>query len=161
VSNGNLEIQADFLLIGYGNTLRRDDGVGVLAAETFEELALPGVQVLTRHQLVPELAELISRALTVVFIDADPEASGEVQLRPIEPARTSEILAHAPNPGSLLALYRQLFGRCPKAWTLAVPVEDFGFGDGLSPRARAGVEAAVELLTKFIRVSGNRNDPLK
>ena len=36
----------DFLVIGYGNTLRGDDGVGPRVAEAIEKLNLPGVRTL-------------------------------------------------------------------------------------------------------------------
>ena len=132
------------LVIGYGNTLRRDDGVGVKIAEAVAEMNLPGVSVITRHQLVPELAEQISQSRAAVFVDADAKSKGEVALHEIEPGNAGQILAHATDPRSLLALAKQIFGRSPKAWTLAVPVDDLGFGDGLSPRATAGLEIAVE-----------------
>jgi hydrogenase maturation protease len=144
-------------LIGYGNTLRRDDGVGILAAEITANSAPAGVRSMTRHQLVPELAETISRAHAVVFIDADPDARA-AELHPVEPATSSEILAHAPNPRTLLALSHQLFGHLPKAWTLGIPVEDLDFGEGLSARAKAGLDAALKLLKSFIRESLQQNN---
>ena len=68
------------LIIGYGNPLRGDDGVGWRVAEAVAA-ALPdgAAEVLTVHQLTPELAELMSRADRVIFIDAAAEGeAGEV-----------------------------------------------------------------------------------
>ena len=56
----------DFLVIGYGNTLRGDDGVGPRVAEAVGKLNLPGVRTLICQQLSPEHAELISQARAVV-----------------------------------------------------------------------------------------------
>lgn len=134
------------LIIGYGNTLRRDDGVGVMVAEAVAELDLPGVQTITRHQLVPELAEPVSQARAVVFVDADVKTKGEAILSLIKPTPNAQILAHAVDPRSLLTLSKQMYGRSPKAWTLSIPVEDMGFGDGLSPLAEAGRSMAVKLI---------------
>nr|MDQ2730551.1 hydrogenase maturation protease [Armatimonadota bacterium] len=62
------------LVIGYGNPLRRDDGLGPMAAQRLAALADPlRVQVLTPYQLSPELAEPISQARFVLFIDASEE----------------------------------------------------------------------------------------
>jgi hydrogenase maturation protease len=132
------------LVIGYGNTLRRDDGVGVKVAEAVETLNLPGVRTLVCHQLTPELAESISQARTVVFVDAAVDANGEAELVEVQPANAAQILAHATDPRSLLALAKQLFGRCPRAWSVGIPVEDLGFGDGLSSRATTGFKVALE-----------------
>jgi hydrogenase maturation protease len=134
----------DFLVIGYGNTLRSDDGVGAKVAAAVAELALPGVVALVRHQLTPELAETISEARAVIFVDAAVDASTEVQVRQLEPAKGSQLMAHAADPRSLLAFARQLFGRCPLAWWLTIPVENLEFGEELSPLARRGYETALE-----------------
>ena len=74
----------DFLVIGYGNTLRGDDGVGPRVAEAIHQLALPGVRALVCPMLTPELADPISRAHTVIFVDAAVDAPKEVQLRPLD-----------------------------------------------------------------------------
>lgn len=137
------------LVIGYGNTLRRDDGVGVEVALAVAAMNLPGVNVIARHQLVPELAEPISQADTVIFVDADVAATGRPGLRPIEAAPAGQTFAHAANPRSLLALSREVFGGNPIAWSLAVPVEDFSFGFGLSPRSEKALDAAVKLIEQF------------
>jgi hydrogenase maturation protease len=134
------------LVIGYGNTLRRDDGVGIKVAEAVAALNWPGISVITRHQLTPELAEPLSRAQTVVFADAVAQTPGEAELRPIQAAETSRMLAHMADPRALLALSKELYGRVPKAWSLAIPAEDFGFGDILSPHAEAGMRAALALI---------------
>ena len=68
------------LVIGYGNTLRGDDGVGPKVAEAVEALQLPGVRTLVCQQLSPEHAEPISRARVVVFVDAAVDAPREVQI---------------------------------------------------------------------------------
>ena len=136
------------LVIGYGNTLRRDDGVGVKAAEAIDAMSLPGVKVITRHQLVPELAMPISEADEVIFVDADITGKSEVALKAVEPADSTQIMAHAANPSSLLALAKQVFGNSPRAWALPVPVCDLGFGSRLSSRSRRGLRAAVKLMER-------------
>ena len=90
----------DFLVIGYGNTLRSDDGVGAKVAAAVAELALPGVVALVLHQLTPELAETISEARAVVFVDAAVDAATEVQVRQLEPAEGAQLMAPLPNGDS-------------------------------------------------------------
>ncbi|HEU5397297.1 MAG TPA: hydrogenase maturation protease [Verrucomicrobiae bacterium] len=137
------------LVLGYGNTLRRDDGVGVKAAEKLAGLELPGVEVMTRHQLLPEMAEKVSQFEVVVFIDAAVRAGALTTLMPLEPAAVSQLMAHATDPRSLLAMSRELYGYHPTGFARAIPGEDFGFGDGLSPRAEQGMQAAINLLREF------------
>lgn len=139
------------LVIGYGNELRCDDGVGPRVAAALERLKLPGVRSIACHQLTPELAEPVSRATRVVFVDAAADAAAGIQLRQLKPAETGQVMAHAADPQSLLALARDVFGHCPAAWWLTIPVEKFEFGDELSPLARQGVELASERIQALAR----------
>ncbi len=139
---------ADLLVIGYGNTLRRDDGVGPKVAEAVAELALPGVRTLACPLLAPELAEAVSQARAVIFVDAAVDAPREVQKRALAPAGSSQVMAHAASPATLLALARDVFGHAPEAWLITIPVEDLGIGDEFSPLAQRGFEIAVQEVRK-------------
>lgn len=132
------------LVIGYGNPLRCDDGVGPRVAEAVEALQLPGVHTLICQQLSPEHAEPIARARTVIFVDAAMDAPTEVQFRKLEPSETTQLMAHAADPRTMLALARDVFGRCPEAWWLTIPAVKLEFGEELSPVARQGYEVALE-----------------
>ena len=145
---------AGFLVLGYGNTLRRDDGVGPKAADAIEALALPGVRTLACALLTPELADPISRARSVVFVDAAVDAPREVQLRKLAPADSSQLMAHAANPATMLALARDVFGHAPEGWLLTIPVEDMGIGEDLSLFAQCGLEIALEEIKNLARASG-------
>ncbi len=144
----------DFLVIGYGNLLRSDDGVGPKVAEAVEALQLPGVRTLVCQQLSPEHAEPISRARTVIFVDAAVDAPMEVQLRKLEPGKTSQLMAHAADPGTMLALARDVFGHAPEAWWLTIPAAKLDFGHDFSPAARHGFEKAIEEIKSLHRLAG-------
>ncbi len=142
------ESPAGLLVIGYGNTLRRDDGVGPKVAEAVAKLALQGVRTLACPLLTPELAEAVSQACIVIFVDAAVDAPQEVQMRALAPAATSQVMAHAASPATVLALARDVFGHVPEAWWLTIPVENLGLGEELSPLALRGFEKAVEQVRK-------------
>jgi hydrogenase maturation protease len=145
---------AGLLVIGYGNTLRSDDGVGPKVADAVAALALPGVCALNCPLLTPELADPVSQARVVVFVDAAVDAPREVQLRKLAPADTSQIMAHAASPATLLALARDVFGHAPEAWLLTIPAEHIGIGEKLSAFTRRGLETAVEEIKRL--ASGGR-----
>ena len=55
------------LVIGYGNSLRGDDGAGPYAARLLQNMNDEGGwDIVACHQLTPELAETISRASLVI-----------------------------------------------------------------------------------------------
>jgi hydrogenase maturation protease len=143
------------LVIGYGNTLRCDDGVGPQVAESLAARNLPGVRAVACQQLTPELAEAVAQAGAVVFVDAALDA-GQVEWREVKAEDPPQTPAHASNPRQLLSLARQLFGRQPPAWVVAVPVEHLGMGESLSPRAAAGLQTATAQIEKFAQSLGSK-----
>ena len=132
------------LVIGYGNTLRGDDSVGPRVAEAIQDLKMHGVRAMSCALLTPEMAATIAQAKRVVFVDATVEGTEEVELRKIFPAKSSRVLGHAANPGTLLAIARDVFGHAPEAWCLAIPVENMDVGEELSQLAKRGMKAAIE-----------------
>jgi len=134
----------DVLVIGYGSTLRGDDGVGPRVAGLIEARQLEGVRTLACHQLTPELADPISKARTVIFVDAAMDLSGDtVCVSAVEPEGQHQVMVHTASPAGLLHLARSVFGHCPAAWLVAIPVMEMGIGEVLSPLAQRGVDCAV------------------
>jgi hydrogenase maturation protease len=138
------------LVIGYGNTLRGDDGIGPAVAEAIVARALPGVRVVVVHQLTPELAPDLAGCRRAVFVDA--AATGEaVTVTPLTDDAPAPSLAHAADPRGLLALARAAYGRGPEAWLVAVPGADFGYRDGLSEVGRERARSAASEVERLLR----------
>ena len=140
------------LLIGIGNPLRGDDGVGWrVAADLAEAAPSDDVEVLCCHQLTPELAETLSRVDRAFFIDADVGlAPGEVRCTPLAPAPSTEPLSHRLEPAALLGLAGALYGRCPAAHLVAIGPESLDAGEGLSATVERALAAGVRLLYFYI-----------
>jgi Ni,Fe-hydrogenase maturation factor len=77
------------------------------------------------------------------------DAPRDVQLRALAPSESSQIMAHAADPRTLLALARDVFGHAPEACWLTIPVENIGIGEELSPFACHGLEAALEKIRRL------------
>jgi hydrogenase maturation protease len=138
---------ADSVLIGYGNTLRRDDALGPLTADAVSHWNCPDLQALSVPQLLPELVDVIAGARQVIFVDAS--LCDDVQLHSISPDTSAPSLDHTADPRRLLALTQALHGRCPEAWLVGVPAADFEFGEELSPIARHGFTKALALIQQL------------
>jgi hydrogenase maturation protease len=143
---------SNLLVIGYGNELRCDDGVGLKVVAALEQLNLPGVSTIACHQLTPELAEPVSQAQRVIFVDATMDVASGVGLRELKPSESSQRMAHAADPRTLLALARDVFGRFPAAWWLTIPIEKIEFGSELSPLALRGFQLAVEKIQSLANI---------
>ena len=145
------------LIIGYGNPLRGDDGVGWRVAEA-ARAALPegAATVLAVHQLTPELSAPISRAGRVVFVDAAAEGEpGTVNCFALEEAGQRPALqpsgSHQTTPDALLAMAGELFGRRPPATMVTIAGESFAVSEALTPVVVAAVPEAVKYIVALGR----------
>jgi hydrogenase maturation protease len=147
---------ATTLIIGYGNPLRSDDGFGYHATRLMAEaLAGEDAEVITCHQLTPELAEALSRSSRAVFIDADCEGQpGEIHYRELAPEPAApQTFTHTCTPLGLLASAEQLYGHRPKAVAITVSAQSFDFGDALSFAVAAALPKVVEQVAQFVSVA--------
>ena len=144
---------AAVLVIGYGNPLRSDDGVGLQVAEAVRQLYTGDdrIEVLTCHQLVPELAAKIAESDQVIFVDAAQlGAPGELNHKELNPELLSGSSNHRLDPASLLRLSQEVYGRCPKASLLTVSAGSLTYGQALTKAVEQAVPAAVRMLAESI-----------
>lgn len=138
------------LVIGYGNTLRCDDGVGQSVALETEQWDLPQVRSLYLHQLTPELAETIAQFETVIFIDASIETE-TVKLSKIENLITNNNWTHHLNPQSIIYLTDFLYQKIPQVWLITIPIKKIDFGEDLSNFAQKGKKEALITIQNLIQ----------
>ncbi|NEP46212.1 MAG: hydrogenase maturation protease, partial [Okeania sp. SIO2H7] len=142
-----------FLIIGYGNTLRGDDGAGQRVVEMVAEWGIEEVRSLPLHQLTPELADPISTAKLAIFVDAYPDTNSQgLQVQPLEVEEGSGIgsTTHNCEPRSLLQMANFLYGSAPPAWWLLVPAVNFDFGEELSAVTQQGIAEALSKIKELI-----------
>jgi hydrogenase maturation protease len=156
------------LVIGYGNPLRGDDGVGWHAAEALSampEARVPHeLEILTTQQLTPELAADIARARLVIFVDASIDhRPGEIACRHLgEPrpltnaalgprsAPSDEVPAHVMRPETLLCCASVLYGARPSACLFAVGVGSCAYGCELSEPVHQALPALARQIAGVV-----------
>jgi len=142
------------LVIACGNPLRGDDGVGWRIAEALKNHKINGDWIVESvHQLTPELAEAISQAETVIFVDASESAQeGVVEVVPVpQTDESSAALSHTSTPGGLVRLARDLYGKAPaRAYVVTVGACRFEYSEELSRTAAAAVHKAVAAIQEIV-----------
>lgn len=136
------------LVIGFGNTLRQDDGFGVYVAEALAQQPLPPeVDIHTCQQLTPELAITLSQYDRAAFIDISAPgelAPGSLIEADLLPQVTSaSAVTHHFNPATLLLLAGTLYGHAPQARVFSAAAGEFNLAEGLTPP----LQSALPLLT--------------
>jgi hydrogenase maturation protease len=144
------------LVIGYGNTLRGDDGVGYQIAETVADWQIPQVRSIAIHQLLPELAAAMADVDIVMFIDAITvldSITPNINVTLLVPDPNAAFSTHVISPQLLLSLTQRLYSRTPDAYLLTIPAINFTLGTTLSSIASTGQKLALDYLKCWL------NDP--
>jgi len=140
----NLKSEPSILLIGLGNSARGDDGLGWEFVERMISLGYDFLDNEFRYQLQVEDAACISKYDVVVFVDASHEKlSGGFQISRCMAANHSFFSTHAQSPGAIVYLANNLYGKFPKAYTLAISGKDWELRTSLSREAKNNLDAAV------------------
>jgi hydrogenase maturation protease len=154
------------LILGYGNTLRKDDGLGVYTALALAALPLPDdVEIRTYQQLSPELSPVLAQVDNAVFIDAalmlGGQEPGTINTRVLQP-RTNQPsgITHHFDPETLLAMAESLYGHAPHAMPFSVTAASFDLEEGLSPEVTSVLPILVESIKKhLLTISQNCKRP--
>jgi hydrogenase maturation protease len=139
------------VVIGLGNPLRQDDGMGWRAAELIEaRLTNSDIEVSACHQLTPDLAAKMAEAPLVVFLDADVErAPGEVSQRAVAP-EGRHVWSHHLTPGQLLSLVEEVYGHAPPSVLISGGVLETNVSEWMTATgelcAARMAEVAIDLL---------------
>ena len=145
------------MVIGVGNSYRRDDGVGPAVAAAVEALALPGVRVLRCGNETTAILDAWAGAGLAVVVDAavvDSTEGGEPGR--VRQCELDELAVQRPVSSHELSL-RQTYDlacaldRAPgRVVVVTVDVADTGHGVGLSPAVAAALPEALGVVARAV-----------
>jgi Ni,Fe-hydrogenase maturation factor len=161
------------LVIGYGNVLRSDDGVGVHAAGLLaRDPRLARADVRAVVQLTPELAADFAEVGLVVLIDATVEtAPGVIRVRPLADPEAGGAVSTSAAAGlatagrgatgggstshrvgveELMAIAGELYGAAPEVVIVSVGVDTMEVGETLSPQVSAALPHVAEAVAALV-----------
>jgi len=143
-------VTAPNLVLGLGNELFTDEGIGIAAARRFEELALPGIDVVDGGTLgIALLPTVAGRASVLVFdavVAADARPGDIVVLEADEVRRGTQILYSAHQLGINEVLIAAELAGAERPNVAAVGLVPFSLdtGYGITPEARECLPAMIE-----------------
>lgn len=149
------------LVIGLGQRVAGDDGVGLAVLDEVERRRLPGVE-LVRARDASELVELLPRYAHVVVVDAvlvSPEHVGKVSILEadaLEPGARSPVSSHGMSAAQAIALSRALHPDEPGAHVLLVGIgiqRPTCYQRALSEPVQQAVDAAADRIAALTRDS--------
>jgi hydrogenase maturation protease len=149
------------VVVGFGNPLRGDDGVGVRVADALVERWADRVTFLVGHQPLPEWAATLAEADIAFVVDATVQPVSRVGLRRLRPnADRGTLDGHTLGVQQLLHLTETLYGQAPRTYVLELPAERLSFSERLSHRSQRAAAQAVRLLDRRLaRLARRRCSP--
>jgi len=155
--------QRPILIVGLGNLLLQDDGVGVHAVRELQKLALPGVLAVEVGTAFLQALHLFENADQVLAIDAMEAGGAPGTIYSFGMADVADQGVKASlHELSLLAALRFLPpGKAPRVAVLGMEPETIAFGLELSPALQAAlphlVSAAADIVFRWKEESPPRN----
>lgn len=140
------------LILGYGNPLRADDGLGwVIATRLQHELTSPGITILTDHQLTPELAEALSQVDHAILVDAGATGEpGTIETRDVAMAGSIHSSNHFSDAGELLRMAHDWYGHAPRMTMVTAPGYSFDYAEALSEDMQKLVPRVLETVRSLL-----------
>jgi hydrogenase maturation protease len=149
-------------IVGFGNSQRRDDGIGpYIVAQLKSALRIYNkIGFLSVRHPEPSIVESLHGADEILFVDATiKELNHGWQLNRIQAEPEAlPFTTHHFTPPVILGMIKMIYGHCPPAWVLTVEGFDFGFGQGLTSRAKKRARSAISAIVR--RVETNLQIPL-
>lgn len=142
------------LIIGIGNSGRKDDGLGWACIESIDALGFFKGKTILRYQLQVEDAELISHYKQVLFVDAHQGyLKNGFSLKRCHPFQDYSFSTHEVTPSAILFLCDELYGKQPCAYTLAIAGDEWGLDIGLSEIGRQNLAKALDHLQSLDKLA--------
>lgn len=142
------------LILACGNSLRGDDAAALhVARELRSGLCEPETKIHSSTQWTPELAESISEADVVIFVDASAILPpGAVQTRKLSPARDAPgSFSHRSSPAGLLALAKRLYELIPsRAYLITIGAQSFELSEKLSEPVCHAIPEVIERIKAIL-----------
>ncbi|NWF66279.1 MAG: hydrogenase maturation protease [Campylobacterales bacterium] len=134
------------LLIGYGNTLRGDDGFGVFVATEIEKLNL--FDVVISHQLTPEMVFLMREYELILFVDSAVGVDEFALSSPLSAkSSTNSLVDHSISPFFLQDMTKQLFDKTVDILLFSILIKEFDYSEELSIECKSRACELIEFLS--------------
>ena len=151
-------------VVGIGNPLRGDDGVGPAVAAHVQARAHPGVQVAEVHADPIALLDLWAGRRRIVLVDAVCSGAPAgtlvaVDLRRHPLPRTATASTHGFGLAQVIELGRALGRLPPELVFVGVELGRVGVGTKLSEPVLAGVRAAAQRVNDLVSLAAPRHRP--
>lgn len=138
-------------VVGIGNVLRNDDGVGPYIVSQIEAMELPGVITFMSQQLNLEFIDEFVEFDQVLIVDA-AIIGDDVEFYSLKDSHVGHLASsHHVSAQMFLLLAKRMYGKELDMYVCSVKGENFNMGENLSETAQVNAQKAIEKITSFLR----------
>jgi hydrogenase maturation protease len=139
------------LIVGVGNILRSDDGIGAFVIQKISELKLPAVELQVTHQLHLESIEKFLDYEKIIVVDAAC-IGADYDFQKIELTSTDPTLSssHHLSLQLLLALSKKLYNHDTDLFLCSIKGINFEIGETISPQVHSCVPYVLGLISREV-----------
>ena len=139
-------------VIGIGNPLRRDDGIGITLVEKLREEKLPNIVCIDGGPGGVHLLPFLSKYRRIILVDAayfnaEPGDTKVFTLQEIDNDYRNPLSAHMLDTIQIIKLYQELHERKLEVIVFGIQPSDTTYGTNLSPIIK---EKLLEILKKLV-----------
>lgn len=145
------------IVLGVGNILLQDEGIGVYVVQEMEKLKLPDhVTLVDGGTASMELLPMIEKADRLIVVDAieagsEPGAIFKFTPKDIRPkVGKDRVSLHEIGLLESLDMIKQSGGKCPETVIFGIQPKTMEWGMGLSPEVEKKIPQIMELVLKEI-----------
>ncbi|HRG25911.1 MAG TPA: hydrogenase maturation protease [Chitinophagaceae bacterium] len=140
----------NILIVGVGNTLMGDDGIGAYVAASIEAKQQPDVHVIHVQQMTSDLLEDMLKAEQTIIVDAAVGADPVQFYKVDETAPAGASYSHYTSAIQLLKMAELVYERNLSVYICAVGAWDLTLGGALSLRGKKNADQAVSTILGWI-----------
>ena len=140
----------EVLVIGIGNPLRSDDGVGLYVAECIEAKGLEAVKVWVTQQLQVEDIERMLEFQRVILVDASIDGPS-LDFRPIDNLAGHTSSSHHLSAETFVNLASQIYHQELRMHLCSIKGHCFEVGEKISTQVHENAQKAIELICRNIK----------
>ena len=145
------------LLIGMGNTLRSDDGIGAFICAKIEAMQVEQLSTMIVQQLQVEIIEELLQFDAIIIVDASV-GKDDIEFSALKTNETQTVSSsHHINAAMLHALAEKVCGKKLNMYLCAVPAENFEIGETLSQLALINANKAIKIILQQIPLVSIKN----
>ena len=139
------------MIVGIGNTIRSDDGVGAYVVSEIGKQHIPGVEIRLAQQLNLEFLEEAIEFEKILLVDAAFSDEGLVFRKILSDGDQPVISSHHLSPELFLYLAKRIYHKDLDLYLCSIGGKSFGLGEQFSDFVTLLAKKAVSEICAFLK----------